>query len=308
MDLEFYINKINEHKKPVYESVPANITPVLTKFHGIKVVLCDVYGTIVKGRSNSISDLEKNRKNTTLFSTTMQEFNLQNSLQKIDNKRPDELLNKLYLEGIKKIHAGKKREKIKNPEIKIEEVWEKIIQTLMHKGYIYNKKIYGNIRDLSLKMSYFYQYTNEDSSFYEDAFKTLKTLKRKGIILGLVSNAQFYTPINLNIELMRQSKGKIGMYDMFNKDLMSFSFIVGQSKPGEKIFEKILKNLKKRNIKKNEVVFIGNDLNKDIKISKEIGFKTVLFAGDKKTLKLNSKTKPDAIIKDWVQLLKSLAI
>ena len=50
--------------------------------------------------------------------------------------------------------------------------------------------------------------------------------------------------------------------------------------------------------------FIGNDMNKDIKTSKEIGFKTVLFAGDKKTLKLNAKIKPDAIIKDWTQLLR----
>jgi len=227
MDLEFYIKKINWQSRPVYESVPASITPKLTKFYGIKAVLCDVYGTIVKGKSNSIADIEKNRKNTTAFSKTMQEFNLKNDLQRIDKKRPEELLNKLYLEGIKEIHAEKK---IKNPEIKIERVWEKIIQALTR--YSYNKKIYGNLKDFSFKIAYFHQYVSEDSSFYENAFRVLKSLKRKGIILGLVSNAQFYTPINLDIELRRQSRGQIGMYDMFNKGLISFSYKVGQSKPG----------------------------------------------------------------------------
>lgn len=309
MDLESYIKRLNKRRiRSGYRTFPVNIIPILTKFHNINAVLFDVYGTIIKGKSNSIADLEKDKQGTKAFHNTLKEFKFQNSLKEIGREKyPAELLKKLYLEEIKKYHTVKRKNGIKYPEVKIERIWNSIINLLMRNGYNYNKKIFGNPNEFSLKVSYFHQYANEGHDFYKNAFYVLKNLKNCGVKLGLVSNAQFYTPINLEIELRKQSKNKIGLYDIFDKDLISFSYKVGQGKPSIKIFEKILKNLKKKKIKESNTVFIGNDANKDIEPSKNVGFKTVLFSGDKDTLRPNAKIKPDAIIKDWLQLLKIIS-
>ena len=309
MDLATYIEKVNKSKMHTYHIAPANIRPIFKKLHEIKVVLCDVYGTILMGRSNSVSELEKDKQRSETFYKTLKEFNLKDALQKINKrKNPAELLKKLYLGEIKKIHTQKIKKGIKNPEVKIEKIWGSIIKNLIRNGYTYNKKLYGNLNEFSLKIAYFHQLANEGHTFYKNTLNVFKKIKNRGIKLGLVSNAQFYTPIDLEIELRNKSKGKIGLHDMFAKELISFSYKVGQSKPNKKIFKKVLNNLRKKGIKKNQVVFIGNDSQKDIKVAKNIGFKTVLFAGDKDSLRYDKNIKSDNVITDWKQLLKVLSI
>ena len=306
MDLKSYVKELNRRAiQPFYRPVPADVKPKFKKFYGIKTVLCDIYGTIIVGKSNSVADLETNKQHAEAFHNTLKEFNFQDSLRRIKAKRNSaELLKELYLEEIKKTHTSKRKRGISNPEVKIEKIWHIITKKLIAKGYKYNKTLYGNLSQLSLKVAYFHQYVNENSKFYKNAFNVLKNLKNRELALGLVSNAQFYTPINLEIELKKLSKGKLGLYEMFDKDLISFSYKVGRSKPGKEIFKKVLNNLRRKEINKNQVIFIGNDMIKDIKLANDIGFKTVLFARDKNTLKLNAKIKPDAIITDWTQLLK----
>ena len=91
---------------------------------------------------------------------------------------------------------------------------------------------------------------------------------------------------------------------MFAKRMVSFSHVVGESKPGTKIFKKVLNELKRGGIKRKEAVYIGNDLEKDIAVAKRLGLKAVLFAGDRNSLRNNAKAKPDAVITGWEQLEK----
>lgn len=304
MDLKTYIGELNRCKlQYASKPIPANIAPRLKKFYGIKAVLCDVYGTLLIGKSNSVGDLERGKEDPKQFNKVIKEFNFKNALLRI-NKNPSKVLKGLYLEEIKKVHERKKKKGIVYPEMLIENVWKSIIKKLTLNGYSYNKKIYGNLREFSFKVAYFYYHAEGNHTFYHNAFNVLESLKNYGIVLGLVSNSQFCTPINLDIEIKRNSGNKAGLYDLFDKNFIGFSYKVGQSKPGKEIFKKVLNNLKAKKIKKQQTIFIGNDINNDIKPANEIGFKTVLFAGDKNTLKFDTKIKSDAIITNWSQLLK----
>ena len=60
----------------------------------------------------------------------------------------------------------------------------------------------------------------------------------------------------------------------------------------------------------HEVLFIGNDMLNDVYPANKVGFKTALFAGDRRALRLRKNKQevknlePDYIITDLLQLLE----
>jgi putative hydrolase of the HAD superfamily len=131
--------------------------------------------------------------------------------------------------------------------------------------------------------------------------------------LGIVSNAQFYTPVILNYFL----HGIISESEHvrpFESDLTLFSYKLRRSKPDTYLFE-LLKDryLKKYGIYADEILFIGNDMFRDVFPARTAGFKTALFAGDAKSLRLRQekpelrKLTPDYIITDLHQILNILS-
>jgi len=295
MDLKAYVTKVNKRKlQPNYNVIKTNIRPRLIRIHDIKVLLCDVYGTAITSKSSGLGDLEKDKKILKAFKKTIQEFKFTRYL--INSKKsPDKLLKESFLKGIRIAHARKGG---KYPEVKIELIWKAIIKELIDKGYSYDRKVYGNLHDFSFKVAYFYDYVIEKNMFYDNVLTTLTKLKQRKIKLGIVSNAQFYTPITLEILFRKHGKG---LFDLFDKNNCSFSYMVGEGKPSQKMFKKNLERLK--NIQKSQILYIGNDLTKDVESAKKLGLKTALFAGDKGSLKLNAKVEPDVIITDWKQLI-----
>jgi putative hydrolase of the HAD superfamily len=142
--------------------------------------------------------------------------------------------------------------------------------------------------------------------------ETLLAIKNKGIPMGIVSNAQFYTPIIMNYFLT----GKLSESQnikLFDKDISVFSFNELRAKPDTALFEKIVTQLKnKYNILPSEAIFVGNDMLKDVYTAKQCDVRTVLFAGDERSLRLrenDARVKgmfPDFIINQLSQLLDIL--
>ena len=140
----------------------------------------------------------------------------------------------------------------------------------------------------------------------------VKTLGEKGMPMGIVSNAQFYTPVLMNYFLYH----KIQLDDQvmgFDKDLTVFSYKLGIGKPDPCLYEELVPSLKwKYGIVPSEVLFVGNDMLKDIYASSRVGFKSVLFAGDQRSLRLRpndertAQLRPDHIITELNQILNIL--
>ena len=90
-----------------------------------------------------------------------------------------------------------------------------------------------------------------------------------------------------------------------------FSYKFGKGKPDSSLYEELIPSLKwKYGIIPSEVLFVGNDMLKDIWASREAGFKTVLYAGDKRSLRMRKEDdrtanlKPDYVIDHLEQVLK----
>jgi len=117
----------------------------------------------------------------------------------------------------------------------------------------------------------------------------LETLRARGLLLGIISNAQFYT-----LPVMEGLFGA-GLDDLeFHPDLRLFSFEAGEGKPSLRLFEALREKAAAFGIAAHEIFYLGNDWKKDVLPARAAGFRTGLFAGDVRSLRLGEVTEKEA--------------
>lgn len=135
-----------------------------------------------------------------------------------------------------------------------------------------------------------------------EAAETLHDLKNRGLALGLISNAQFYT-----IPALEACLG--GSLEDFGIDsnLSRYSYLERRAKPDRFLFEAVRDTLLEREIQPDQVIYVGNDVRNDIVPASAAGFKTALFAGDARSLRLRGfcpeSCGADVVITQLGQLL-----
>lgn len=283
---------------PIATNFCPNLKPNSEKNLPAKAVIFDIYGTLLISSSGDIDQAA--------FSEDYMEKALYAGGFNTDYYKSGVfsfLLNQLAV----KTASNQKELKLKGhpfPDIDIFKVWDEMLVAAEHEGLLHRS---GN-ESLAETILVFEVLSNK--VFPMPGMKeTLQKLKEKNIPLGIVSNAQFYTPILMNYFL----NGKIDVtqkIEYFEPDLTVFSFNELKAKPDVALFEKFIPSLKgKYGILPQETVFIGNDMLKDVYTAKQAGLQTILFAGDKRSLRLRENDEgvkglfPDYIITDLKQLL-----
>jgi putative hydrolase of the HAD superfamily len=290
------------------EVVQARNAARIPRIKNIKAVLWDVYGTLL---TLSVGDLESTlaKKDTMLeaFGRTIREFGLGRFL----DGTPSETLLDLYVGEIEKTHRRKRARGVFSPEVKIEHIWLRILKRLEARGYRPDSKRGALDINLALKAAYFFDNVYQDKSLYPNALETLETVKELGLRQGIISNAQFYTPITLNILFRRAGHRSPDPHAyLFDRRLVFYSYRLGVSKPNPLAFERAKERLGAKGIRPDQVIYVGNDVLNDMLPGRDVGFKTVLFAGDRESLALRrdrpdcANFRPDAVIKNLPQLLK----
>jgi putative hydrolase of the HAD superfamily len=132
------------------------------------------------------------------------------------------------------------------------------------------------------------------------AREVLTCLSRRGYPLGIVSNAQFFTPLTLKHFLPDRP---------FDDGLVVYSYRHLRAKPDPFLFEELARGLTARGLEATEALYVGNDMLNDISAAAAAGLKTVLFAGDRRSLRLRrnrpdiASLRPDRTIDHLDQLL-----
>jgi putative hydrolase of the HAD superfamily len=84
---------------------------------------------------------------------------------------------------------------------------------------------------------------------------------------------------------------------------------MGEAKPGPGLFARAAEVLAGRGIRPEQCLYVGNDMLKDVWAAGAAGFRTVLFAGDGRSLRLREGEKrvrglrPSRIIRRLTELL-----
>ena len=201
-----------------------------------------------------------------------------------------------YQTEIKKGHQERREQGSLYPEINILQVWQRVLSALHlvpeHKHSI-------------KKLAVSYECRTNTTWPMPGMLETVATLKDRGMKLGIISNAQFYTPIIFEV-LAGNSLEDLG----FDPNLTLWSYRKLEGKPSPVLFKHLNSSLSLQDIKQDEVLYVGNDMLKDILPATRVGWKTALFAGDKRSLRLHENDKrttgiqADLVINDLHQLLQ----
>jgi putative hydrolase of the HAD superfamily len=265
--------------------LPTNVNAEYRKSDNIKGCIFDIYGTLLISASGDIdqADITTSNLRQALHVSGIE-------LIHANGSSGDEILKKILEEfqnTIKRIHKNRFEEQIKHPEIDIIDVWKEVIDVAVRNRWL---RLNGNS---SLKsLTFIFELLSNKVFPMPGMQKVIKYLHRNNKALGIVSNAQFYTPILMNFYLEDEFEEK-EIIKYFDPDLTVYSYKNQIAKPDVSLFSKLVPILREKySLKPGEVLFIGNDMYKDIYPAHLTGFQTALFAGDKRSLRLR-KEKPE---------------
>ncbi len=290
-------------KSEVLQPLPTSLEPRFQKNEKIKACIFDIYGTLLISSSGDIDQAEITTKNL------MQALQVSGiELLEYNGNQNEEVLNFILLEfqeTIKRIHKSRFEKQVKYPEIDIIDVWKEVIDVSVRNRWL---RLNGNSNLKSL--TFVFELLSNRVFPMPGMKNVISELHKKNVALGIVSNAQFYTPILMNFYLENEFEEK-EIIKYFDPDLTVYSYKSQIAKPDTSLFERLVPVLAdKHNIQPDEVLFIGNDMYKDVYPANSTGFQTALFAGDMRSLRLREDKQevdglqPNYIVTELEQLLK----
>jgi len=296
--IRHFFNKLEK-----LEPVATGLKPLLSKATHINAVIFDIYGTLLISASGDVNAPSHSTHNLKI-ALKASEIKIISANEKNKGKKLKSILNNFF-ELINEQHKKRKEEGVLFPEIDVLKIWTKVIGKAESKSWLQLQS------DSNIKyMSVIFEVLSNCVYPMPRMKKVLGNITQMDIPLGIVSNAQFYTPIIMNYFINGNIEEKEEL-TWFDPDLTVYSYKFLKAKPDHTLFIPIVDNLnKKYNIKPENTLFIGNDMLNDIYPAQQAGMKTALFAGDQRSLRLREKNnlikgiKPDFILTELNQIFK----
>jgi len=245
----------------------------------VRAVLFDIYGTLFVSGSGDIGEARE-QVETGRLSRLLERYRI--------SQTPDEVKRR-YFDEIERVHALRKEEGVDVPEVEIDRVWMRVLGT----------------EDLERSRMFACEFEMIFNPVWPMPYlgDLLRRLREDKRIMGLVSNAQFFTPFLFEM-FLESSLLELG----FHPRLIILSFQHGRAKPSIVLFDMARETLEEMGIESEEVLYVGNDMLNDIYPAYRSGFQTALFAGDRRSLRLRdddrrcSGISPELVVTDLEQL------
>ena len=283
-----YDDMFNRYIIPL-EPIPTGLNPSGAPRHPIKAVLFDVYGTLMISASGDLGGIRdtgdapddgENAESRKSIASLIVDFGLSLS---------SEYIIKAYAKAVVAEHERLKNRGADFPEVQIDRIWRRIL----------------GFEDIAAARAFALGFELIINPVYPmpGLSDMLARSNRSGLKKGIISNAQFYTPL-----MFGHFCGKRPENMGFDPSLIIYSYQVGLAKPSPRLFEAAAGTLAKQGIPPENILFMGNDMLNDIFPAQLQGFQTALFAGDKRSLRLRKEDpcccdlKADMIIPSLSQL------
>ena len=271
--------------------VPSELSPEKAptgagiKNKSIKVVFFDLYGTLFISGSGDVASSEESI-DIERFGALLKNYGL--------NSDPEAILQS-YFNEIKNHHDFLRILGVDFPEVQVEKIWMKVL----------------GFENVQLAKMFAVEFESIFNPVWPmpGASEIFQYLKESGIKMGIISNAQFYSPLLF--------KAFMGCYIEevgFCERLLFYSFKYEHAKPSPFLFCRAKLELSKLNINPQQALYVGNDMLNDILPAATAGFHTALFAGDKRSLRLRMDDPrckdllPDLTVTDLRGLVEYLSV
>ena len=278
-----YAKLASEYTHPL-SPLPTSMRPGGRLAEPIQCVLFDIYGTLFISGSGDIRVAQKTSPETRKLQRLVQKFNIR--------KTPRDLIEELY-RAIEDEHRRLRDDGIDYPEIKIDQIWKQILET----------DDLDSIRRFAIE----YELIVNPVFPMPNLDKTLTACRKQNLTMGLISNAQFFTPLLFEWFLHAKPED-LG----FHSELIFLSYQLRHAKPSLVPFEKAATVMDTMGLSTAASLYVGNDMLNDIYPAKQLGFQTALFAGDKRSLRLRTddarciNLSADLVLTDLGQLINHI--
>ncbi|MEN0111228.1 MAG: HAD family hydrolase, partial [Planctomycetota bacterium] len=269
------------------DAQPTGETPVTPRIDGVRAVMFDVYGTLIVSGSGDISLASKGSRGAAMEAAVRS--TLGDAIFDELGVDGDAIVERL-VHAIRAAHAASPHE---HPEVEIRDVWRTLLAGL---GLQLEPR---GVERLAVE----YECRVNPVWTMPGLEETLDAFSEAGLPIGIVSNAQFFTPLAI-APLTGRSLDELGV----DADLSVWSYEQGHAKPGRSLYRLAAEHLAAAGIAPGETLYVGNDLRNDVWPAAEEGFRTALFAGDARSLRWRrddprlAEVRPDAVVTDLRQL------
>jgi glycosidase/FMN phosphatase YigB (HAD superfamily) len=262
------------------QPVPAGLAPRGRLRPPVRAVLFDLYGTLW---ASAAGDLDRHSLSQVPAPPGLPELLARYGCP----LSPRELAGALAA-AIGREHERRRAEGADFPEVRIERIWAKL---------------------LGLEPARARAFAVEHEALVNPAWpmpglrEALRGLRGQGLALGILSNAQYCTPLLFDC-FLGEGPRALG----FREELILYSCELGLAKPSPRLFEIARERLAAAGVPAAQVLMVGNDALRDLVPARAAGFQTALFAGDARSLRgAEQAGEAGAVLTDLRQLPRLVA-
>lgn len=274
------IKPIDHRRLPPLKPRPTGLKPRGQLDAPIGCILFDIYGTLFISASGDIGQARRLGLRLEKIEPLLRDLGIESSA---------DIIVQRFLDAIEAEHQKLKRRGNAYPEVQIDQIWMAVL----------------NLSTLDQARAFALEYELIVNPVYPMPHlgEMLEACRAADTVMGVISNAQFYTPY-----LFKWFLGADIQQLGIDPELTLLSYKYGCAKPCMQLFEIACNRLANRDIAPRQVLYLGNDMRNDIWPAARAGFKTALFAGDARSLRLREDhpqcrgLAPDLIVTDLNQI------
>ncbi|MEJ5364622.1 MAG: HAD family hydrolase [Desulfosoma sp.] len=256
-----------------------------------RVVLFDIYGTLLAARHGDLEAQVRNRPAEESFVETARFFGF--------SEEDGLAWAEGFFRAVKEEHERCRAMGIGRAEVLVERIWEELLRSVPDPP--------PTLPD-PLDAALYRELKANPVSPYEGAAEALAALHREGYLLGVASNAQFYTVPILEYALggegrlfpgaeplgpaegegetaaltwekpLSEGASETAPEALFHPDWIFFSFHLGFAKPDPHFFRLVATRARRCGWNPEEVLVVGNDPVNDMEAARLHGIQAVLFS------------------------------
>ncbi len=276
--------------------IPTGIETSVPVPPGIRAVLFDLYGTLFVSGSGDIG-ISRDAAADDHFLTALPAAGVT-----LRSPSAGASARERFTAAIRDTHRFRKERGTEWPEVDILSIWHAVLTGLIEAHEVEAELSYPLLARLAVR----YEVLSNPVSPMPFARELLDAYRESGIPTGIVSNAQFYTP------LLFPAFFGCGPEDLgFLPEASVYSYRMQEAKPSPGLFAAAAHGLHRTcAIEPGEILFVGNDMRNDVAAAASAGMRTCLFAGDRRSLRLRTEdartagVRPDMTIAHLRDLLR----
>lgn len=291
-----HLATIRRHCLPM-EPVRTQVQPVVRPLRGIKCVLFDIYGTLFVSSSGDVGTAAA-RQREEAFGDALRAIGLPLQADPAGDGEGRRAADHL-MAAIRDAHQDARHQGIKYPEVDIIAIWKETLRRLRESKWLL--ALPGDVDLYALALEY--EMRTNPTWPMPGVSDCLRRLVERGLRLGLISNAQFFTQ-QLFPALLDRPAEALG----FESSLQFYSYQWGRAKPSLFLYKRAVEALSRIGVDAHDVLYVGNDMLNDVTPARNVGFRTALFAGDARSWRPRrgdprvAGIEPDLVITELSQL------